>query len=60
MGRSTSSRRPSVSTRRAWAGSRPANAGDPALFQQAAAQGRLGAYQLLGAIGDGQPIGERF
>ncbi len=42
------------------AGLSPGNAGDPALFQQAAAQGRLGTYQLLGAIADGQPIGERF
>lgn len=42
------------------AGLDPGNAGDPALFQQAAAQGRLGAYQLLGAVNDGQPIGDRF
>jgi prepilin-type N-terminal cleavage/methylation domain-containing protein/prepilin-type processing-associated H-X9-DG protein len=32
------------------------NSGDPVLFQQAAAQGQLGPYQLLGAINDGQPI----
>ena len=34
--------------------------GDPAAFLQAAALGRLGAYQLLGARNDGQPPGERF
>lgn len=38
----------------------PSNAGDPALFRQAAAQGRLGAYQLLGARDDGQPISESY
>jgi prepilin-type processing-associated H-X9-DG protein len=32
------------------------NSGDPALFQQAAAQGRVGTYQLLGVINDSQPI----
>lgn len=32
--------------------------GDPGLFLQAAAQGRLGVYQLLGAKDDGQPVGE--
>jgi hypothetical protein len=34
----------------------PSNAGDPALFVQAAQQGLLGTYQLLGAINDGMPI----
>lgn len=32
------------------------NAGDPALFRQAAQQGQLGTYQLLGAIDDGMTI----
>lgn len=40
------------------AGLQTGNTGDPALFQQAALQGRLGTYQLLGAINDGQPIGD--
>jgi prepilin-type N-terminal cleavage/methylation domain-containing protein/prepilin-type processing-associated H-X9-DG protein len=30
--------------------------GDPSLFLQAAAQGKVGTYQLLGVINDGQPI----
>lgn len=34
------------------------NNGDPALFVQAAAQGRVGVYQLLGVKDDGQPIRE--
>lgn len=42
------------------AGLDPSNAGDPALFRQAAAQGRLGTYQLLGARDDGQPIRESY
>jgi len=36
------------------------NAGNPADFITAAAQGRVGTYQLLGVINDGQPIGEQF
>ena len=32
------------------------NTGDPALFTQAAAQGKVGVYQLLGVINDGQPV----
>ena len=40
------------------AGLDPSNAGDPLAFRQAAAQGRLGTYQLLGARDDGQPISE--
>ena len=38
------------------AGLDPNNTGDPALFLQAAQQGLLGTYQLLGAINDGMPI----
>ena len=38
------------------AGLDPNNTGDPALFLQAAQQGLLGTYQLLGAISDGMPI----
>ena len=34
------------------------NTGDPSLFLQAAAQGRVGTYQLLGVRNDGQPIRE--
>ena len=34
--------------------------GDPAAFQQAAALGKVGAYQLLGVRNDGQPPGVRF
>jgi len=40
------------------AGLQTGNAGDPALFVQAAAQGRVGPYQLLGVRDDGQPIAE--
>ncbi len=40
------------------AGLQTGNAGDPALFNQAAAQGKLGAYQLLGARNDGRPAAE--
>jgi prepilin-type N-terminal cleavage/methylation domain-containing protein len=36
------------------------NTGDPALFVQAAAQGTIGAYQLLGVKDDSQPIGDKF
>jgi len=36
------------------------NTGDPALFLAAAAQGRLGTYQLLGAVNDSQPISGQF
>ena len=36
------------------------NAGDPTLFLAAANQRRLGVYQLLAAINDGQPIAETF
>jgi len=36
------------------------NTGDPGLFLAAAAQGRLGTYQLLGAVNDSQPIGDSF
>jgi hypothetical protein len=32
------------------------NTGDPALFQQAAAQGSVGTYQLLGVKDDLQPL----
>lgn len=42
------------------AGLQPGNAGDPALFRQAAAQGALGTYQLLGAIDDAQPLRDVF
>jgi len=42
------------------AGLDASNSGDPSLFSQAAAQGKLGAYQLLGAKDDGQPIGDKF
>jgi len=42
------------------AGLQAGNTGDPALFLQAAAQGRLGAYQLLGARNDGQPVSTGF
>ena len=38
------------------AGLQTGNTGDPALFLQAAAQGRVGVYQLLGVRDDGQPI----
>lgn len=34
------------------------NTGEPGLFVQAAAQGQVGAYQLLGVGNDGQPIHE--
>ena len=34
------------------------NTGDPGLFLQAAAQGKVGAYQLLGVRDDGQPISD--
>lgn len=40
------------------AGLQAGNAGDPGPFQQAAAQGALGVYQLLGARNDGQPISD--
>jgi prepilin-type processing-associated H-X9-DG protein len=36
------------------------NTGNPADFLQAAAQGRVGTYQLLGALNDGQPIGDKY
>lgn len=36
------------------------NSGDPAQFVTAASQGLVGTYQLLGAINDGQPIGQAF
>jgi prepilin-type processing-associated H-X9-DG protein len=42
------------------AGLQAGDTGDPAAFLQAAALGRLGPYQLLGARNDGQTIGERF
>jgi hypothetical protein len=42
------------------AGLQPGNAGDPLLFQQAAAQQKLGIYQLLGAKDDGQSFGNNF
>ncbi len=37
------------------AGLQTGNTGDSGLFLQAAAQGRVGAYQLLGVTNDGQP-----
>ena len=40
------------------AGLQTGNTGDPALFVQAAAQGTVGTYQLLGVKNDGQPTGE--
>ena len=40
------------------AGLDPSNNGNPGDFLNAAAQGRLGTYQLLGARGDGQPCGD--
>lgn len=40
------------------AGLQTGNTGDPALFVQAAAQGKVGTYQLLGVRDDGQPIRE--
>ena len=42
------------------AGLSAADTGDPAAFQAAAAQGKMGTYQLLGVKNDGQPIGERL
>ena len=36
------------------------NSDDPAAFQQAASQGRVGVYQLLGVINDNQPIPDRL
>lgn len=36
------------------------NSGDPVQFLTAASQGLVGTYQLLGAINDGQPIGQAF
>lgn len=38
------------------AGLTTGNLGDPALFAQAAAQGLVGTYQLLGVKDDGQPV----
>jgi len=38
------------------AGLQAGNTGEPSLFMQAAAQGKLGTYQLLGSRDDGQPI----
>ena len=38
------------------AGLQTGNTGDPALFQQAAAQGSVGTYQLLGVKDDLQPL----
>ncbi|MHB8897545.1 MAG: DUF1559 domain-containing protein [Thermoguttaceae bacterium] len=32
------------------------NTGDPGQFQQAASQGQVGAYQLLGVMNDGRPV----
>ena len=40
------------------AGLATGNSGDPGLFVQAAAQGNVGVYQLLGVKDDGQPIRE--
>ena len=40
------------------AGLATGNTGNPADFLQAAAQGKVGTYQLLGVLNDGQPIGE--
>jgi len=42
------------------AGLATGNAGNPADFLAAAAQGRVGVYQLLGVINDGQPVGTSF
>jgi prepilin-type N-terminal cleavage/methylation domain-containing protein/prepilin-type processing-associated H-X9-DG protein len=42
------------------AGLAPGNSGDPALFVQAAAEGKVGVYQLLGVKDDNQPIGKKF
>jgi len=42
------------------AGVATGNTGNPSDFLGAAAQGRLGVYQLLGAIQDGQPISGAF
>lgn len=36
------------------------NTGNPSDFLAAAAQGRVGVYQLLGVINDGQPIGAAY
>ncbi len=40
------------------AGLQTGNAGDSALFHQAAAEGRVGTYQLLGVKNDGRPVCE--
>jgi len=50
----------SESIRSGSAGLPTGNNGNPADFLQAAAQGRVGTYQLLGVRNDGQPIGEAF
>ena len=42
------------------AGLATGNTGNPADFLQAASQGRVGIYQLLGAMNDGQPIGDTY